>query len=378
LLAVVPLRDGGRLDGATEAILGVFDGLTTWLATSLTAPALTRTPLDLQRIGQETGARYILHGWTEGEHGRLRLTMELHEASSGRVLWSGRLDRNAAAAAALRQDATLRVSRAVPAALFQRELDRCALEPSLRLTAHDLALWAYAAIMQPRPDTFAAAASMLVEAAEKPGPLGSTRFAQVWWHLMAIGQGWSGSLCAAGTAAAMLDLADPAATALQAYMQSVLHRDHARAVAMLDRVLEVAPQCSLAGSLRALTLCWLGKAQEAVASAQHAAAMPALGPERAWREQVAALAHYLAGNYGDAVRRARACAAHHPGLAPNGLVLAASLAVLGQLDEAAQAAAQVLTVDPDFRIEPWRQRSMLPDAWRDTLAQRLRLAALPG
>jgi hypothetical protein len=34
-------------------------------------------------------------------------------------------------------------------------------------------------------------------------------------------------------------------------------------------------------------------------------------------------------------------------------------------------------IDPDFRIEAWRQRSMLPRESRDTMAQRLRPAGLP-
>jgi hypothetical protein len=68
---------------------------------------------------------------------------------------------------------------------------------------------------------------------------------------------------------------------------------------------------------------------------------------------------------------------HHPGLAANARVLAASLAVLGRLDEAHQAARQLLAIDPDFRIGAWRARAMLPSDSRDTLAQRLRLAGLP-
>lgn len=379
MLAVVPVNDvAAPLDGIDAAVLEVFAGLSMWLAVTPVSPMATRTPLDLQRIGRTSGARYILHGWTETERDRLRLTMELNEAASGRVLWSDRFDRLLTQTAALCRDAAFRIAGAVPPLVFQRELDRCALEPPGRLTAHDLALWAYAAIMQPRRDTFAAAASMLVEASGKAGPLASTRFAEVWWHLMAVAQGWADTVLPAHDAAAAMDPHDPAAMTLRAHLLSVLYRDHAGALAMLDRVSDVAPWCNLAGSLRALTLCWQGDGHAAVAQAEHAAAMPAFGPERAWREQVAALAHYVAGQYSEAVRRARVSAAHHPGLAANGRVLAASLAVLGNLDEAEQAAAQVLSIDPAFRIEPWRQRSLLQGECRDTLAQRLRLAGLPA
>jgi adenylate cyclase len=166
--------------------------------------------------------------------------------------------------------------------------------------------------------------------------------------------------------------------ALLAFMHSVRHRDHGLASAMLDRVIDIAPCCGLARSLKALTLSWLGEEQAATFHAEQAEAMPALGPERAWRDHVTALTHYVAGRYGDAARWARVSAMHHPGLAANARVLAASLAVLGRLDEAHQAAQQVLAIDPQFRIDAWRRRSMLPEEARDTMSQRLRLAGLPA
>jgi adenylate cyclase len=370
-LAVVPFSDG-------DDVIAAFAGLATWVAVSKTTRLAVRTPADLRRIGETIGARYILHGWTETERDRLRLTVELNEAESGRMLWSDQVDRPRTEQMALHDEAIARIGRAVPPLLLQRELDRSALARPESLVAHDLALLAFAAIMRPRRDTFAEAATMLIEAAGKTGPLGSTRFALVWWHIMANSQGWSTDLEAAAEICAGLDRDDPAAMALLVHTQSLLRRDHATALAMLDRVLEIAPQCGLACSLKALTLCWLGEAQAAVGFAERASVMPALGPERAWRDHVTALAHYLAGRYGDAVLWARVSAKHHSGLAANLRVLGASLAVLGRLDEAQQAAGQSLAIYPDFRIEAWRQRSMLPEECRDTMARRLRLAGLPA
>ena len=312
----------------------------------------------------------------------LRLTVELNEAETGRVLWSDRFDHLLGEQAALREDAAARIARAIPPLLLQRELDRSRLAPIDTLTAHNLALWAFAEIMQPERDGFAAAATMLQLAERRPGPHASTRFAQVWWHFMAISQGWCADPAtearAAAEAASRMDRNDPAAMALLAFMHSVRHRDHAVAAAMLDRVIDAAPSCGMAECLKGLSLSWLGDAEAAILHAERAATMPALGPERAWQDHVTAGAHYIAGRYADAARWARVSAMHHPGLAANVRVLAASLAVLGRLDEAQQAARQLLAIDPGFRIGAWRERAMLPPDSRDTLAQRLRLAGLPG
>jgi hypothetical protein len=372
---VVPVRDG------TDLLADVGDalaGLATWVAVSRVRPSATRSPMDLRRVGMAALARYVLHGWTESERDRLRLTVELNEAESGRVLWTGRLNRPLLARDGLRGDVSVLVGRAVPPVLLRRELDRSALEPPDTVTAQDLALRAYDAIMRPRRSGFVAAAGMLATAERKGDPLAGMRFAQVWWHLMAIGQGWGGDLGNAADVAAALDQEDPAAVAVSAYVGAVLRREHAVASAALDRVLVGTPLCGMASSLKALALCWLDDARGAVAYAEQASGMPALGPERAWRDHVTALAHYIAGQYDDAVRWARISATSHPGLAANVRILAAGLAVLGRLDEAQLAAAQVLVIDPGFRIGAWRERSLLPGDCRGAMAQRLRLAGLPG
>jgi adenylate cyclase len=385
-LAIVPFRATGTrivfADSSTDGVIRALGGLATWLAVTRTQAASIHGPVDLHRIRQTCGARYILHGSVEAERGMLRLAVELNEAESGRVLWSDRFDHRVGEQAALRDDAVSRIARAIPPMLMQRELDRSRLAPPETLSAHDLALHAYAAIMEPERDWFTAAADMLRRAEQLAGPHASVRFVTIWWHLMAISQGWStdpaADTAAAGRIASQLDRNDPAAMALQAFMQSVLHRDHAVASAMLDRAIDATPMCALAASLKGLTLGWLGQPQAAVFQAELAETMPALGPERAWRDHVIALTHYFAGSYGDAVRWARVSAMHHPGLAANVRVLAASLAVLGRLDEAQQAGQQMLAIDPQFRISAWRERSLFPEESRIIFAQRLRLAGLPG
>jgi adenylate cyclase len=374
-LVVVPVHDRIDLVGEVE---GVFAGLATWLAVSRAQPTMVRSPADLRRVGAAAGVRYVLRGWTESERDRLRLTVELNEAESGRVLWSDRADRPLTEREGLRADIGVRIGRTVPQVLLRRELDRAAVEQPAELTAQDLALRAFAAIMRPRRGRFEAAAEMLEEAQVRGGFLAGTRFSVVWWHLMAMSQGWGGDPGLAGGIAAGLDQDDPAAIALSAHVAAMLGNDYRPASRILDRVLDGAPLCGIAGSLKALTLCWLDDAQGAMAYAEQASAMPALGPERAWRDSVTALVHYVAGQYVDAARWARISATHYPGLAANLRVLACSLVMLGRLDEAQQAADQVLVIDPGFRIGVWRARSLLPERFRDGMAQRLRLAGLPG
>jgi adenylate cyclase len=387
-LAVVPFRAIAPGDEATalassvtDDVIGRMGGLATWMMVTRAPAATIRTPIDLQRLRQTSEARYILHGAVEIECTMARLTVELNEAETGRVLWSDRFNRPLGESAALRDEAAPRIARAIPPLLAQRELDRSALMDPGALSGHDLALRGYTMLLQPEHATFAKAAALLRAAEAKAPPHASARFAIVSWHLMAISQGWSidpdADARAAVDAAAGLDHTDSASMALLAHAHSILHRDHGLACSMLDRVIEKSPFCGLAWSLKALTLSWMGNGPEAVFHAEQAEAMPALGPDFAWRDHVMAFACYIAGRYAEAARWARVSGMHHSGLAANARVLAASLAVLGRLDEAQQAAERVLAIDPDFHIEAWRRRSLFTEDCRERYAQRLRLAGLP-
>jgi adenylate cyclase len=157
----------------------------------------------------------------------------------------------------------------------------------------------------------------------------------------------------------------------------VVHRDHVVACVTLDRVIDQAPFCPMAWSMKARVLVQMGEGEDAVFHANQAEALPSMGFDCAWRSTVTALAHYAADGYADAVRWARVAAMHHPGLAQTFRVLAASLVVLGQLDEAQQAAARALAISPEFRIGTWRLQSSFTAEMRERYAQRLRLAGLP-
>jgi TolB-like protein len=386
-LAMVPFRVVnsrvvGFADAATDDVIRLLGGSSRWIG-------ITRVPVpahwgavDLRQVRQTCDARYILHGSAEQERGALRLTVELNEAATGRVLWSDRFDNAQGDVGALRDMCAPRIAGAAATALIQRELERTDSSPLGALSVHAIALRALARIMQPNRATFPAAGEWLRDALTRPGPApGSVLYVLTIWHLMAIAQGWSEDPAAEVKAAIALserlDRNDPASLALLGYVQAVLHRDHTLAFVTLDRVIDQAPFCAAAWTMKAEVLVQMGEGDEAVFHAEQAEALPALGFDRAWRNSVTALAYYAAERYADATRWAKLAAMHHGGLSMTFRVLAASLVVQGQLDEARQAGQRVLAIDPGFRLADWRLRSMLTADVRERYAQRLRLAGLP-
>ncbi len=386
-LAMVPFRVAnsqvvGLADSATDDVIRLLGGSSRWIAVTRVPVPSNWGTVDLRQVRQTSDARYILHGSAEQERGTLRLTVELNEAATGRVLWSDRFDNAQGDAGALRDICAPRIAAAVATALVQRDLERTEPLPLGGLSVQAIALRALAKIIQPDRATFSTAGEWLRTALLRAGPpLGSVLYALTIWHLMAIGQGWSEDPAADSMAAIALserlDRNDPASLALLGYVQAALQRDHTLACVTLDRVIDQAPFCASGWRMKARVLVQMGEGEEAVFHAEQAEALPGLGFDRAWRSSVTALAYYAAERYADAARWAKLAAVHHAGLSLTFRVLAASLVVLGQLDDAQQAARRVLAIDPGFRIGDWRLRSTLTADFRERYAQRLWIAGLP-
>ncbi|HYZ25253.1 MAG TPA: hypothetical protein VE690_24230 [Rhodopila sp.] len=384
-LAIVPFqawpRDSSLAETLASGVARDLSGLATWL--SVTAVAATISgPADLRHLRKTRRVRFVLHGSVEAERNVVRLLVELNEAETGRVLWSNRFDGARERLASLHDSAISRIAEVVPQTIHQWEQDRLALVPVEARTPHELALCAFARIMRPVRPHFAAARDLLALAEARGGAESSIWLTRAWWHVMNLAQGWSeddpAELAAATSAIRQANDDDPAVRALTAWLGVLGRGDLSGALALLEEVLEAAPLCSLACSLKALVLVGQNAFDDALLYAERAEVLAVLGPERAWRAQVMAFCHYLCGQYAAAARWARASAAHHPGLVDTMCVLAASLVMLGRLDEATRAAQQVMNIQPGFRISGWQRRLVLPEAAQAHYAQRLRLAGLPA
>ncbi|HEX2941673.1 MAG TPA: tetratricopeptide repeat protein [Rhodopila sp.] len=221
-------------------------------------------------------------------------------------------------------------------------------------TTYELAIRAFAMTMRPIRGRFAEACELLKLAGERrDGGRQALALVRSWWHLIAISQGWTDNpdveISAAAAAIEEANFDDPAARAMRTWVLALVYQDLSSAAEVLGQIIDEAPFCSVAWSLKARVLAGQGDAKGAMFHAGQAEMMPILGPERAWRAQNMALCCYVAGHYAHAVRWARTAAAHCSGLTQTARILAASLVTLGRLNEAAKAAQQVLSIDPEFR-----------------------------
>jgi len=103
--------------------------------------------IDAKQVGRELGVRYVLEGSVRKAGGRVRITAQLIDATSGAHLWADRFDGSLEDVFELQDKVASRVAGVIEPALQAAETARSAGRPTTDLTAYDLYLRAYAMVM---------------------------------------------------------------------------------------------------------------------------------------------------------------------------------------------------------------------------------------
>lgn len=124
------------------------DGLTEDIITALAAwrsfPVIARhstfvfkgTTLDVRKVGEELGARYVLEGSVRTAGNRLRVTSELVDAETGHQVWTEKFDRTLEDVFDIQDELTRRI-----AAIVAPELEEAEGKKSIAKRTDDLSAW---------------------------------------------------------------------------------------------------------------------------------------------------------------------------------------------------------------------------------------------
>ncbi len=206
------------------------------------------------------------------------------------------------------------------------------------------------------------------------------------WYSLLIGQGWStdrqgDAQCAAALATRAIDLDRQNAVALATYghVRSFLFHDCESALIYFDRALTACPNSALAWILLSGTQSYIGRADQAVRSAEYAVQLSPFDQSLFYYYNFLALAHYSRGAFEDAVKWCRMSLNENPRYTATLRFLAASLSALDRLDEAREPVARLLALQPEFNLAAFRSIAPFrdPETKARYLAQ-LKAAGLPG
>jgi tetratricopeptide (TPR) repeat protein len=203
-------------------------------------------------------------------------------------------------------------------------------------------------------------------------------------HIFRIGQGWSDdehqdrlAAVEAARRAVERDRNDALGLAIHGHLQGYLLKDHQAALTILDRSIAAGPSCALAWTFSSFTSGIMGDSSVALIRARQALRLSPIGPDAGcWHEHALSQAHYLAGQYAEAIEWGRT-AARHGRQSSNLRCLIASLVAADQMDEARAVARSLLEALPHFRLATFASYTPLKGQTRDLFVERLRRAGLP-
>src|SRR5262249_40101147 len=108
--------------------------------------------VDIKRVGQELGVRYVLEGSVRKAANRVRITGQLIDAATSAHLWAERYEGGLEDIFDLQDRITESVVGAIAPKLEQAEIERANRKPTDRLDAYDYFLRAMAYFYQRRRD----------------------------------------------------------------------------------------------------------------------------------------------------------------------------------------------------------------------------------
>ncbi|UIJ73434.1 adenylate/guanylate cyclase domain-containing protein [Aurantimonas sp. HBX-1] len=226
---------------------------------------------DPRLIGRELGVGYAVSGALQGDADRMRATVQLVDAESGRQLWSERYDRPVGDLFELQDELTQRIANAVQGGTVDAALDIARRKPPKDLRAYDLLLLAIAQRWAWTKEANAAAVEM-VRQAIVIDPLYAASHAELAsLYRQQVDAGFAES-----TEAAMAEWREAAVQAVSldpTYARGyavlgvwhVYTRQGTLALKELERALELAPGNAEILAMVAEQLPYLGHSERAVA-----------------------------------------------------------------------------------------------------------------
>jgi adenylate cyclase len=391
-IAVLPFRMLTRKDtdrylaeGMVHDVVASLSGLEDLFVIASSSTVGFGEERDAAVFGRQLGVRYLVTGSLARAANRVRVTAELSEVESRRVLWTDRYDVANSELFVLHDTVASKIARSLLPQLHSSALQRALRKPPDSRDAYELVLQAMHLLYRYDPKNMDAARPLLLQATER-----DPQYALPWallakWHIVRIGQGYStdevkDSAEAARYASLALErnATDPVALAIFGHVQAFLFGRFQEAIEAFDRAIAGCPNSAIAWSLSSPTYSYLGDGPTAIKRAEHGLRLSPLDPHASFYQTALTLAHYTNATYEEAIRWGRRTLAISPRFTANMRPLIASLVAVGRTDQAQEVARQMLAVAPQFRVDPFILRYAINDpARKEKLRRELLAAGLP-
>lgn len=342
-------------------------------------------PIDIKQVGRELGVRYVLEGSVRKAGGRVRITGQLIDSSTGGHIWADRYDGDFSEIFELQDRVTTDVVGAITPKLEQAEIERAGRKPTDSLSAYDCYLRGMASFYSGKPGHIKEAREFCYQAMGlAPGFAGAYAMA-AFCDAMLIGRGAKydheavSETLRLSRQAVQLDRDDPVILSRVAWAQAHVVRDLDAAAGHVELALTLNPNLAMAWALSGWIQTWLGKPELGIDHLSRAMRLSPLDPNVRFGSAALAHAYFMAGHHDEAWSSAEKAVRQWGATAPAYRIAAASAAMAGHAGHAAKFVGLLLEVDPGRRVSNLTD-VLGPYRRSDDIAryqQGLRLAGLP-
>jgi len=335
--------------------------------------------VDLGDVGRSLGVRYAVEGSVQQSGNRLRVTVQLVEAATGRTIWSDRFTDTTDEIFELQDRIAAQVAGAVEPTLLLAEAGRAAEKPTEDLAAYDLVLRALPHIMRVQTlEDFRKGIALLDQAISRDPGYQIAKAWKVRAYLISRGarQITMEEFCEVSPLARALineGSSDPMVLAFAAVAHGFggVHQDEAAEAAR--KAVRLAPNSSLVLTSAGFPLSYVGAYGEAIAAFSQGLRMDPLGQMAGYCRMGIGLCLGLQGKHVEAIEILERAYAEAPSYGSTIQWLLCVYWAAGRTDDAKRMAATLHAMVPDLSIEgtmptsPFRrpeQQAFMIDAFR--------------
>jgi TolB-like protein len=367
-VAVLPFDNFGS--GADQEYLsdGICEDLLTSLAMWREFPVISRNSsfayrnrgADLKAVADELGAGYLVVGGLRRAGQRLRITTQLLNPENGHQIWAGGWNTNLQDVFETQTQIAHAIAVALRPELLKAESDRAIRQPPSDMGARDFALRGLWHLYRGDPDSGQQAIALLTQAVELDPNSGFAHAHLAHAYYASIIHQWSSQPLLAvqkvtehAGRAVVCDPLDANGHLYWGLSCSVRGLFKERTAALL-RAVELNPSLPLAHSLLGQFLGSEGHTEEGLAHIDRAVELSPRDPALWSFYGGKAAILFVAKRYAESMAAARKGLSINPDAGNLYSNIAASSALLGDIEQAAQALREMRRVWPDVSIEKLR------------------------
>jgi adenylate cyclase len=328
-------------------------------------------PVDIKKVAESLGVRYVLEGSVQKSGKRNRITTQLIDATSGYHIWSEKYDRDLKDVFAILDDVAFKIAVTLQIKLTEGEMARVFFRDTQNLEAWAFSSQAWDSITLRFTREGNMRAGELAEQAVKADPQNGLAWSLLAYsHYNAARMGWCESpkqhfkkSVELNQKALTLNKDLFCATAMlgQIYWAQ---GQYERAIEMGHRSIELGPNQPLNYVILSEILCFAGNFEEAVALGEKAIRLHPFCS--IYYLTTLARSYRMAGRYEKALALYRHSLnraqkeAHYP--LPAYIGLADVYSAMGRVKEANTQALEILRLNPSFSLENWSKTEPFRDA----------------